>query len=110
MPYFRHSSETDAKHQQAFQHSHDEDQDWNGMLEEEEDISFDEPADELGTYYQGSPAENRETARLISHTFDFVLSLAGVLICFLLVTVLIYLINWVSTDLSQSFTLLGAGL
>ena len=40
MPYFRHSSETDAKHQQAFQHSHDEDQDWNGMLEEEEDKYF----------------------------------------------------------------------
>ena len=110
MAYFRQHSDPEAEHQQYFQNAPDDDQEWKLSREEEEFIDFDSPNGIAGHYPKAEQPTGHQAARIVSHTADFVLSVAGILICFLLITVLVYLINWVSVDLSQSFTMLGAGL
>ncbi len=111
MAYFKHHTRPEEQRRQQFLLPLETDDSWGDELNSEDAINFSGEDSLYGDVYPDDQAlRSRKTARIVSRTFDFVLTLAGTLVCFFLVAVLVYLVNWVSLDLKHSFSLLSSGL
>ena len=103
MPYFDNDPQQEEDYQPVFQAPVEEDYD----MDEDEPMEYD--TDEL--YYDEyfTEEERREARqmkwRMLAGVGDFFSVLAGTVVILLLVALLISLITWVQSDISQSFTL-----
>lgn len=96
MAYFRERQQ--AAHEPKFLHPVED----NDPFDEEGEDTASVPL----TYEEEQALEKRERWRMAASVGDFFAVVVGVVAILALVGVLISLINWVSGDLTQSFTLL----